>query len=65
MNSIEFGDLLKNARIEQGYTQNQLSQVTGFTLRTIQYWERGGKSISLENAEKVLNALKMEIRIKS
>lgn len=33
--------MLKNKRIEAGYTQQRLSDESGVALRTIQHWEAG------------------------
>lgn len=44
-------------------TQSQLAERAGTTLRAVQYWEQGKKNITLENADKLLKALGVEIKI--
>ena len=42
---------------------NKVFHKASFTKRAIQYWEKGKKSISLENADRLLTALSVEIKI--
>ena len=56
-------EIIRKQRISQGITQRELAERSGFTLRSIQYWEKGTKSISLENADKLFKALGIEITI--
>ena len=56
-------ELIRKQRVSQGITQRELAERSGFTLRSIQYWEKGTKSISLENADKLFKALGIEITI--
>lgn len=56
-------ELIRKQRNLQGITQRELAERSGFTLRSIQYWEKGTKSISLENADKLLKALGVELTI--
>lgn len=55
--------IIKESRKSQGLTQNELAKRAGFTRRAIQYWERSEQSISLENADKLLKVLGVEIKI--
>ena len=63
MNRQEFAKILKKAREEENITQIELAHKTGFTNRSIIFWEQGKKNISLENADKLLKALGVEITI--
>lgn len=56
-------ELIRKQRNLQGITQRELAERSGFTLRSIQYWEQGKNSISLENADKLLKALGVELTI--
>lgn len=64
MNSVEFAEIIRAKRKKQGMTQAELAEKSGFTRVAINYWEYGKKSISLENADRLLKALGMKIIIK-
>lgn len=61
----EFAQILSKNRKLNGLSQRKLAEKSGFTVRAIQYWEKGTKSISLENADKLLKALGIEITLGS
>lgn len=63
MHINEFAEILLKSRKQKGFSQSELANKSGFTKRAIQYWEKGQKSISLENADKLLTALGTEIKI--
>ena len=63
MDRQEFAKILRKAREEKNITQLELAHRTGFTNRSIIFWEQGKKNISLENADKLLKALDIEITI--
>lgn len=63
MHKKEFAEILSKNRKLRGLTQRELAEQAGFTVRAIQYWEKGVKNISLENADKLLKALGTEIVI--
>jgi transcriptional regulator with XRE-family HTH domain len=54
---------LLKSRKQKGFSQSELAKKAGFTKRAIQYWEKGEKSISLENADKLFKALGVQITI--
>ena len=60
MDNIEFGKFLQNERKRRGISQENLAKMTGFTKRAVQYWESGKRSISLENANVIANALDIQ-----
>ena len=63
MNMKEFGKIIRCEREKQEMTLKILAEKSGFGFRTLQYWERGTMQISLENADKLLKALGIEIKI--
>lgn len=63
MHINEFAEILLKSRKQKGLSQSELAKKSGFTKRAIQYWEKGKKSISLENADRLLTALSVEIKI--
>ncbi|MEE0061526.1 MAG: helix-turn-helix transcriptional regulator [Acutalibacteraceae bacterium] len=65
MHKEEFARILSENRKLNNLTQKELAEKTGFTVRAIQYWEKGTKNISLENADKLLKALGVEVEIGS
>lgn len=55
---MEFGDRLKETRLERHMTQSQLAEASGLTLRTIQYYETGERRPkNHEIIEKLADAL--------
>lgn len=58
-----FGKILKKARENKGISQRELARMVGVDKRSIIYWEQGKQNISLENADKLLKALGIEITI--
>ena len=63
MDKYEFAKILKSSREEKNITQHELACKTGLTERSIIYWEQGVKNISLQNADKLLKALGVELTI--
>lgn len=63
MNREKFAKIIKTAREEKKLSQFQLAKRADTTTRAVQYWEQGNKNISLENADKLLKALDIEIKI--
>lgn len=63
MHINEFAEILLKSRKQKGLSQSELAKKSGFTKRAIQYWEKGKKSISFENADRLLTALGVEIKI--
>ncbi len=63
MKTEKIGNLIKEERKKQGIGVSELAKKVGVTRRAIQYWESGGRGISLENADKVLDALNISIVI--
>jgi transcriptional regulator with XRE-family HTH domain len=63
MHINEFAEILLKSRKQKGLSQSELAKESGFTKRAIKYWEKGKKNISLENADRLLTALGVEIKI--
>lgn len=62
MNMKEIGMEIYLRRQKLGLTQKDISKKTGFTTRTIRYWENGEREISLCNADRLFKVLKLEMR---
>lgn len=59
----KIGELIKSQRQKQGLSRERLGRSVGCTGRAIQYWEAGEKSISLDMAHRLLEALDLTITI--
>ncbi len=60
---MDFGKIIKEARIRQGMSQLQLAEKIGYTQRSILYWEKGKRRMTLESADKVFKALHLSVVI--
>jgi transcriptional regulator with XRE-family HTH domain len=40
---MTFGEKIRTLRLQNGYSQEQLAEMTGVTKRTVRNWETGGK----------------------
>lgn len=60
---MDFGKIIKEARIRQGMTQLQLAEEIGYTQWTILHWEKGTRRMTLEAADKVFKALHISVQI--
>lgn len=63
MDSINFTEFLRKERLKKGITQVELARRSGFTRTTINYWEHQQRSITLENADRLLKALGVQLII--
>lgn len=59
----DFIKILQKQRKKQGLSCRKLGFKAGCTGRAISYWENGQREISLKEAEKVMNALGMDLVI--
>lgn len=57
----KFGLNVKKRREERGYSQEKLAELSGLHRTYISSLERGIRSISLNNIEKLANSLNIEI----
>jgi transcriptional regulator with XRE-family HTH domain len=62
---IEMAEYIKKTRILQGYTQADVSELSGVSLRTIRDMEKGSSQSSLANWAKVLDVLGLAFRLKA
>ena len=60
---IKFGEIIKEARLSQGMSIWELAQKSDIQPNTIRYWESGERNPTLDNAERVLEALNMSLTI--
>lgn len=63
MNKIEFAKIVRDCIEEKKINKCEIARRTGFTTRAIQYWETEDRQITLENADKLLKALDVGIKI--
>jgi len=54
---VEFGERLRMARREKGFTQSRLSEITGLSRRSIVHYERHATMPPLEKVKKLAQAL--------
>lgn len=60
---MRFSEFIKTEREKQNMSRYKLAKIAGVTSRAISYWEEDKRSISLENAEKLANALNVTYKI--
>jgi transcriptional regulator with XRE-family HTH domain len=57
---VRLGEILRNARITAGLTQDQLAANLGVTQPTVSQWERGVTTPTLDNARQIAAELRLE-----
>lgn len=60
---MNFGKYLKEERVRQGKSQQQLAEDAGVTKRAVAYWESGKRKMNIESADKVFRALHISVVI--
>jgi y4mF family transcriptional regulator len=65
MNIKEIGIEIKRRRKYLSITQEDLAEITGISRRSLQYIEKGEMNPSIEQLEKILEALGLEIIIRT
>jgi len=65
MNIKEIGIEIKRRRKYLSITQEDLAEITGISRRSLQYIEKGQMNPSIEQLEKILDALGLEIIIRT
>lgn len=65
MNIKEIGFEIKRRRKYLSITQEDLAEITGISRRSLQYIEKGEMNPSIEQLEKILEALGLEIIIRT
>jgi len=58
---IEFGKKVREERLKQGFSQEELAEKAGVHRTYIGMIERGEKNITLENIEKICKSLNISI----
>jgi transcriptional regulator with XRE-family HTH domain len=57
------GLIIAQERTKKNMSKAKLAKLVGCTTRAIEYWESGNRSIGLDNANKVFNALGVTLKI--
>lgn len=57
------GLLIKQIRTKNNISRTELAKKAGCTRKAIEYWEKGQRTMSVENADKVFEALKEKLVI--
>ncbi len=57
---LKLGQKIKEIRIKQGYSQEELASLSKLHRTYISDIERGERNVSVENIEKIAKALKIE-----
>ena len=60
---VEIGNLIKQARTEQGLTQKELGEKIGVGEPTVNKYEGGKQNLTVETLKRVADALSMHIKI--
>lgn len=63
MNKVEFSKIIRDCIEEKKFNKCEIARRTGFSRRAIQNWAQAKDNITLENADKLLKALGVEIKI--
>lgn len=58
---VKFGERVRSERIKQGLSQEELASKAGVHRTYIGMIERAEKNITLENIDKIANALKLSL----
>ena len=58
---MSLSENIKNARIKQGLTQEELAEKIGVTRQTIYYYESGERTPKVEHLEKLSKVLKVSM----
>ncbi len=63
MDVFNFAEFLRKERVKKGITQEELARRSGFTRIAVSYWENEQKKITLQNADRLLKALGVQLTI--
>lgn len=61
MKKGDLSKIIREERIKQGISQQELADKAGVTKRSVVYWETQGREITIEYADKVLKALGVSV----
>lgn len=59
----KIGLMVYKERTKKNMSKHRLAQLVGCTTRAIEYWENGKRNMTLDNANKVFNALEVTMKI--
>lgn len=59
----EIGLLIQKIRLEKNISRIELAERVGCTRKAVEYWEKGQRTMSIENADKIFKALDVSITI--
>lgn len=60
-NIKKLGDELKAARLEKGFTQKELANMSGVTIQTVLHYEKGTPSMTLNTLNRITHALGLNV----
>lgn len=60
---VNIGLLIEQLRTEKGMSRVELAKKAGCTRKAIEYWEKGQRAMSIENADKIFKALDVSVTI--
>ena len=61
--TMDVGKQIRTERTNKGLSLDNLATTAGVSKRSLIYWEQGTKQMSVENADKVFNALGCSLTI--
>lgn len=61
---MDVSNYLKKERLRKKLSVKEVSEKSGFSIKTIYAWEKGDKNITFKNFEKILFSLGKEVQIK-
>jgi len=59
---VTFANKLREIRIQKGFSQEKLADISGLHRTYIGSVERGERNISIDNIERLANALEIKVR---
>ncbi|KAB7730477.1 helix-turn-helix domain-containing protein [Rudanella paleaurantiibacter] len=59
----EVGQIIREARKKQGFTQKELGERLGLQQTTINRYEKGGQNFTIDTLQRIATALETEITI--
>ncbi len=60
---MELGEYIKQERLRQGKARKEVAAEAGVSERTVEYWERRERNLTLNNAIKLLEVLGLRVFI--
>ena len=58
-----YGQIVYRERMKKEMTRNKLAEIVGVSPTAIEFWEQGKRQMTLENANKVFDALGVTVAI--